>query len=490
MLLSSLIDAGHAAPDAAADREITGLTADSREVEPGFLFAALPGTVTDGAKFIPMALEKGASAVLGPPEAGAAVPDDTIFIAADDPRAVFAIAAARYYAVQPGICVGVTGTNGKTSVAAFLRQIWTALGHGAASLGTVGVVSPDGECELQHTTPDPVTLHRVLHDLADRRIDHVAIEVSSHGLAQRRTDGVHFAAAAFTNISRDRLDYHASFEDYFAQKMRLFNELLVEGTCAVINADSGEAARVREICEKRGVRPVMVGEAGEDLTLVDFSRDGMSYQVRVRHLGREHEFILPLTGEFQISNALVAAGLAISTGSSPDFVFRAMERLNGAKGRMDLVAYAPSGAPVFVDYSHTPAALENALTALRPFVEGRLICIFGAGGDRDKGKRPEMGEVSCRLADITIVTDDNPRSEDPDAIRREILAGCDEATEIGARAEAIAHGVGLLQAGDVLLVAGKGHESGQEIAGVKHPFSDHDVVRELLDGEHLARTHG
>ncbi len=476
MQLSALFTHGPGVPGPDGEVEITGLTSDSRKVEPGFLFAALKGLETDGARFVANAIENGAIAVLGAPDVVKKVPKNVTFVASDRARHDFALAAARFFGVQPEIAVGITGTNGKTSVAAFLRQIWQALGHGAASIGTVGVVSSTGSFDLQHTTPDPVELHRILRDIAADPIDHVAIEVSSHGLQQCRADGIRFAAAAFTNISRDHLDYHADFQHYFDAKMKLFRELIHPGACAVINADCDEAETVREICAEREIRTLMVGEKGEDLRLERFERDGMIYTVRVSYGGRDYDFILPLTGEFQISNALVAAGLAIATGSSPEFVFRAMERLKGARGRMDHVIYTDSGAPIFVDYSHTPDALDNALRALRPFVEGRLIVIFGAGGDRDKGKRPEMGKVAADLADVAIVTDDNPRTEDPAKIRKAILKACPGATEIGDRAEAIAHGVAMLATGDVLLIAGKGHEAYQEIGTKRHSFSDHDVA--------------
>jgi UDP-N-acetylmuramoyl-L-alanyl-D-glutamate--2,6-diaminopimelate ligase len=480
MQLSTLFHVEDAVPGSWSGIVVSGLTADSREVAPGFLFAAMPGTTTDGARYIADAVKLGAVAVLGPGAARRHVPKGIAFVEAYNPRRALALAAARFYGMQPELEVAVTGTNGKTSVVSFVRQIWSTLGHGAASMGTVGVVGPDVEIKLQHTTPDPVMLHKVLRMLAEKHIDHVAIETSSHGLSQHRADGVQFAAGAFTNISRDHLDYHGSFEDYFEQKLRLFRELLGEGACAVINADSAEAGTVKAICDERHIRTLMVGKTAQDLKLVSFQREGMSYTIRTAFRDRTHDFILPLTGEFQISNALVAAGLAIGTGSSPDFVFRAMERLTGAKGRMDLVAYAACGAPVFVDYSHTPDALENALAALRPFVAGRLIVAFGAGGDRDPGKRPLMGDAARRFADVVIVTDDNPRSEDAAAIRAEVRKGCPDALEIGDRAAAIEAGISMLADGDVFLVAGKGHEEGQEVAGVKRPFSDHEVVLDVI----------
>jgi UDP-N-acetylmuramoyl-L-alanyl-D-glutamate--2,6-diaminopimelate ligase len=482
MHLSAIIEPEDAVPGDWADVDVTGLTADSREVAPGSLFAAMPGTQTDGAKFIADAIAKGAVAVIGPASAAGHVSDGAAFIETSNVRRAFARAAARFYGTQPEIAVAVTGTNGKTSVASFVRQIWQTLGHGAASIGTVGVVAPQTSINLAHTTPDPVVLHRVLHQLAGERVQHVALEVSSHGLAQHRTDGVRLAAAAFTNITRDHLDYHASFEDYFAQKMRLFSELLPEGASAVVNADSPVAADVTKICADRRLPVLSVGERGETLRLAAHERQGLGYALQVECNESTYDILLPLVGDFQISNALVAAGLVIATGSQPNYVLRALERLRGAKGRMDLVVHAPSGAPVFVDFAHTPDALENALSALRPYAAGRLVVVFGCGGDRDRGKRPQMGDVAVRLSDLAIVTDDNPRTEDASAIRAEIMAACPDAIEIGDRADAIAEAVKLLRADDILVIAGKGHESGQEIDGVKHPFSDHEVAR-LAIGE-------
>ena len=480
MLLSTLIQNSFDVPERWSDLEITGLTADSRDVEPGFLFAALPGTATDGAKFVPQALDRGAVAILAPRSVEVDTGDRAVLVAVDNPRKDLAECAARFYGAQPEIAVAVTGTNGKTSVASFVRQIWDALGHRAASVGTIGVVTPDTETPLIHTTPDPVALHRMLRRLVDDKIEHVALEVSSHGLAQYRADGVRFAAAAFTNISRDHLDYHATFDDYFAQKLRLFSELLVPGTAAVLNADSPDIGRVREVCEARDISVFTVGVKGETLRLKGQERVGLGHTVTVVHGGEDYQANVPLVGDFQVSNALVAAGLVIATGSDPAHVFRALEKLKGAKGRLDLVGRTADDAAVFVDYAHTPDALENALGALRPYVEGRLVVVFGCGGDRDKGKRPQMGSAAAQFADVAYVTDDNPRTEDAAEIRREALAGCPDGIEIGDRAEAIAAAVGGLEAGDILLVAGKGHESGQTVGTEVLPFSDHDVVRDVL----------
>ena len=363
---------------------------------------------------------------------------------------------------------------------AFVRQIWQALGHRAASLGTVGFVTPDASRALIHTTPEPVTLHRMLRELAMDGVQHLAAEVSSHGLAQYRADGVRFSAAAFTNISRDHLDYHDDFEDYFGHKLRLFSELLQPGAAAVVNADSPEAQRVIGVCRNRGLTVWSVGEQGDQIKLAEHAHSSLGHDVRVQYKGEDFETHIPLVGDFQVSNALVAAGLVLATGSSAAPVFRALASLRGAKGRLDLVARLQNGALVFVDYAHTPDALRNALAAVRPFAAGRLFVVFGCGGDRDRGKRQLMGEAARDLADVPYVTDDNPRTEDPAAIRREALAGCPEAIEIGDRAQAIAAAISELRDGDILVIAGKGHESGQIVGTEKLPFSDHDVVREIV----------
>lgn len=459
---------------------IEGLTADSREVKPGFVFAALPGTAMDGARFIPQAIAKGAAAILC--RTGTA-PEGVPVIETDNPRRLFAKMAGRFHGRQPDLVAAVTGTNGKTSVASFVRQIWTALGFRAASLGTVGLVAPWGEETIRHTTPDPMTLHEIAARLSDEHVDHLAIEASSHGLAQYRLDGLRISAGAFTNISRDHLDYHKSFEEYFDAKMRLFSELLPQGGAAVINADSPQAAQVQKRAKAAGLSLFTTGVKGRGLKLLGAERDGLGQRLSVRGPSRTHELFLPLAGDFQVSNALVAAGLVIATGGEETLAMHALESFKGASGRLELVGRTADAAPVFVDYSHTPDALETALKALRPYAEGRLMVVFGAGGDRDRGKRPLMGAACAAHADIAIVTDDNPRSEDPAQIRRDVLAGCPGAREIGDRALAIRAAVEELRAGDALLVAGKGHESGQEAGGVVKPFRDHDAVRAALRGE-------
>jgi UDP-N-acetylmuramoyl-L-alanyl-D-glutamate--2,6-diaminopimelate ligase len=458
---------------------ILGLTADSRAVKPGFLFAALPGTHTDGSKFIADALARGAAAILVP-QGGAPERATTPVLEDADPRHRLALIASRFFAAQPETVVAVTGTNGKTSVASFVRQLWEGQGIPSASLGTIGVVSPNGTTKLNHTTPDPIELHTILAELAKDGVTHLAFEASSHGLEQRRLDGVHLAAAAFTNITRDHLDYHANFEDYFEVKLRLFRELLPPGAPAIVDVDSEGGRRVAEIAKSRGQKLITVGGAGETLRLVSAKRDGFAQRLVVGHEGKSYEVKLPLVGDFQAANALVAAGLVIATGGDPARVIKALANLRGAKGRLDPAGTTKSGAPIFVDYAHTPDALAKALQALRPYVKARLVVVFGCGGDRDKGKRPEMGAAAAANADSVIITDDNPRGEEPAAIRRAILAAAPNVVEIGDRATAINQAIQGLNAGDVLLVAGKGHETGQIVGDKVIPFSDHDAVAAAL----------
>jgi UDP-N-acetylmuramoyl-L-alanyl-D-glutamate--2,6-diaminopimelate ligase len=481
MTLGELIGLEAKLPAPWGEVQIKGLAADSRAVRPGYLFAALPGVKTDGARFIADALARGAAAILVPD--GMAVSTDTPVIADSDPRRRLALIAARFFALQPKTVVAVTGTNGTTSVASFVRQLWAGQGFFAASLGTVGVVSARGTEVLKHTTPDPIELHKILAGLAKEGVTHLALEASSHGLQQRRIDGVTLAAGAFTNISRDHLDYHASFEEYFIQKLRLFRELLPHGTAAVVDVDSEAGMRVAAEAEARGLTLISVGRTGKTLRLVAAERNGFGQTLAVAHDGKRHVLRLPLVGTFQASNALVAAGLSLATGSNAAAVLPLLSELRGARGRLDLAGTAGGGAPIFIDYAHTPDALAKALDALRPYVERRLVVVFGCGGDRDRGKRPEMGAVAAAKADRAIVTDDNPRSENPAAIRREILAAAPGAIEIGDRATAIAEAVSSLGKGDVLLVAGKGHETGQTIGTTVIPFSDHDVVAAALKQE-------
>ncbi|HKD21243.1 MAG TPA: UDP-N-acetylmuramoyl-L-alanyl-D-glutamate--2,6-diaminopimelate ligase [Rhizomicrobium sp.] len=452
-----------------------GLASDSREVRPGYLFAALPGSRADGANFVGDAVRRGAIAVMGQPQLRAGTEALGVrFIADDNPRARLARMAAAFFGLQPRSVAAVTGTNGKTSVTVFLRQVWERAGFHAASMGTIGVVTKNGARSLAHTTPDPIETHRLLAELAKEGIDHLALEASSHGLDQYRLDGVDIAAVAFTNITRDHLDYHQDFARYLAAKLRLFSEVAADGAVAVVNADAPNAGDFVAAAQARKLRLITVGAHGETLKLVQRTPHATGQTLDVAFDGRNFRIALPLAGDFQASNALVAAGLAIALGQSAETVFPALAHLTGAPGRLEKVALAKSGAPIYVDYAHTPDALETVLKALRPHVAKKLVVVFGCGGDRDKGKRPLMGEAAAKLADTAIVTDDNPRSEVAADIRRAILAGCPGAREIGDRAEAIREGIASLTDGDCLVIAGKGHETGQIVGSDVRPFSDRE----------------
>jgi UDP-N-acetylmuramoyl-L-alanyl-D-glutamate--2,6-diaminopimelate ligase len=407
------------------------------------------------------------------------LPKGVAFVEVGDARRALALAAAKFFRRQPGVIAAVTGTSGKTSVAAFTRQIWAALGHEAASLGTIGVVTPKKEIYGSLTTPDPIGLHRTLNELADEDVTHLAMEASSHGLDQHRLDGVRVAAAGFTNLSRDHLDYHPSVEAYLAAKLRLFEALVVDGGTAVIDVDHEHSDAVVAAAKKRGLKLITVGRKGEGIRLVETAIDGFAQRLTLAHAGKTYSLKLPLVGAFQIENALVSAGLVIATGGDPGAVFASLSSLKGAKGRLDLIGER-NGAPIFVDYAHKPDALEKALEALRPYVKRNLIVVFGAGGNRDAGKRPLMGAIAARHADKVIVTDDNPRNEQPENIRAAILAAAPGASEIGDRREAIRRSVAALERGDVLLIAGKGHESGQIVGDRVLEFSDHDEVEAAL----------
>lgn len=469
---------------AGSDPDIVGLTADSRAVKPGFLFAALPGAKTDGTSFVPDALKNGASAILGG-EALRARPESFVAVVDPNPRQRLAQMAARFYSKQSRTIVAVTGTNGKTSIASFVRQIWERLGHKAASFGTVGIVSPSGTKTLSHTTPDPVEIHSVLAALADEGVDHVAFEASSHGLAQFRVDGVRIQAAAFTNLTRDHLDYHDTFEAYEQAKLRLFSDVLPPDGAAVINADSPSAEVFARMARARGQRLMLVGERGDDLTLIKRTPSGDGQTLAVRFAGRQHDIELPLAGDFQASNALVAAGLVLSLGADAHAVFDALHTLCGAPGRLEKVGSTQAGAPVYIDYAHTPDAMETVLKALRPHTAGKLWVVFGCGGDRDAGKRPLMAAAAAKFADNVIVTDDNPRTEEPAAIRQAALKGAPSAQEIGDRARAIETAVVSAEAGDVVVIAGKGHETGQIVGREVRPFNDADEARAAI-----AKTRG
>lgn len=456
------------------DPHIAGLTADSRAVEDGFLFAALPGVNLDGAKFIPQAEENGAAAVLAAPGALTRLP----LIVDAEPRRRLAHMAARFFPRQPEMIAGVTGTNGKTSVARFAAQLWSMLGEKAGSLGTLGAVMEGAkgfERKLVHTTPEPVFLHRTLNDMAEAGATRLAMEVSSHGLAQHRPDGVKFSIAAFTNITQDHLDYHEGFEDYFAAKARLFSELVAGNGAIVVNMDGDGAERIREIGERRSLRVLSTGAGGEDLKLLSATPHGGGLDIEVAAEGEAYSLRLPLIGGFQAENALVAAGVVIASGIGASRVAPLLEKLAGAPGRMEL-AGTVNGAGIYVDYAHTPDAVATALKAIRAHAEKRLIVVLGAGGDRDKAKRPLMGKAAREHADEVIVTDDNPRTEDPDAIRAAVMEGAPGAFDIGDRGAAIGKAVAMAEPGDIVLIAGKGHETGQQVGGVTLAFNDMEAA--------------
>lgn len=459
--------------------EVMGITSDSRRVGPGFLFAALQGSKADGAKFVFDAVAKGAVAVIAS-ETATIAPLDVPVLRVADPRHALALSAAMFHGPQPATMVAVTGTSGKTSVAAFTRQIWEQAGIAAASIGTTGVVAPGRDEYGSLTTPDPVELHRLLAELAASGVTHGAMEASSHGLDQHRLDGVVLSAAGFTNLGRDHLDYHPTVEEYHAAKMRLFTELLPAGAPAIVFADDVWSEPTIAAAKAAGRTVMTVGRKGDLLALKRVEHERHRQRAEIIADGVIHEIDLPLAGDFQVSNALVAAGLAIATGTGVGRALAALEKLKGASGRLELVGTTAEGAPVYVDYAHKPEALENVLTAVRPFTTGRVAVVFGCGGDRDRGKRPIMGEIAARLADIAIVTDDNPRSEEPASIRRAILEAAPDAIEIGDRRKAIRDAVAMLRAGDTLIVAGKGHEEGQTIGDTTLPFSDHEEVRAAL----------
>lgn len=475
-----------------ANPAVTGISVDSRQVKPGHLFAALPGTAAHGAAYLGAALERGAVAVLtdraGAELARPLLENETIaLVVAEEPRLALAGAAALFFGAQPETMVAVTGTNGKTSVASFTRMIWTELGFEAANIGTTGVEGAFA-APSSHTTPEPVTLHRLLAEMARAGVSHAAMEASSHGLDQFRLDGVVLKAAAFTNFTQDHLDYHATFEAYFAAKAGLFTRVLPEGGVAVVNCDDPKGLELAALCAARGQRVIRLGHApGLEIQLQGQRFDASGQDIRFLWQGTAQMVRLPLIGGFQAMNVLTAAALAIACGAAPEAVFAVLPRLCTVRGRMQLAATRENGATVFVDYAHTPDAVQTALAALRPHVLGRLVAIVGAGGDRDRTKRPLMGAAAAAHADAVIVTDDNPRSEDPAAIRAAVLAGAGpEASEVGDRAEAILRGVDALGPGDALLIMGKGHERGQVIGSDIFPFDDVEqasIAVAALDGK-------
>jgi len=446
---------------------ITGLTADSRAVQAGNLFAALPGSRADGRVFVAQAVAQGAVAVLLPEGPVGDVPAGITVLTSPEPRRTLALMAARFYGAQPDTVCAVTGTNGKTSTAVFTQQLWAALGLPGAALGTLGIIGAGLDRSGSLTTPDPVRLHALLAEAAQAGCTHLCMEASSHGLDQHRLDGVGMAAAAFTNLSRDHLDYHGTMEAYLAAKTRLFTEVLRPDGVAVLNADVAEFPALKTAVDAAGRRCMTYGQTGRDLRLEHRTPTATGQRLDLRVLGTQARVDLPLAGGFQAMNALAALGLVIACGADPTAAVAALNHLNGVPGRLEAIGTTPEGAAVYVDYAHTPDALDTVLNALRPHAAGRLSVVFGCGGDRDRGKRPQMGAIAARLADTVTVTDDNPRSEDPAAIRAEVLAGCP-----GDRRAAIHTAVAALKAGDILVIAGKGHETGQTIGTTVLPFDD------------------
>ena len=462
---------------ATGETPVTGLTADSRRVQPGFVFAAMQGVVTDGRKLIAAAIEAGAVAALGedlPPINGA------VAINVDNARLALAEASARFYAQQPQTIVAVTGTNGKSSTVDFLRQLWEHAGVRSASMGTLGAIGPKGHIDLGHTTPDPVAIHATLQRLAQDGVTHVAMEASSHGLAQYRLDAVNLSGVAFTNLTQDHLDYHDTMDEYRAAKLRLFSELAPKGCPAVVNADSDQRLFFEDAAKSAGLDIVSVGWRGADLKIEELMPKATGQRLFLDWRGEKAAIDLPLIGEFQALNALTAASLALAGNVELRAVADGMAKLKPVKGRLEYVGETTDGAGIFVDYAHTPAGLDVLIRAARPHTAGRLVVVFGCGGDRDRGKRPLMGEVAAKHADVVIVTDDNPRSEDPASIRAEVLAGVPGGQEIGDRGDAIRHAIKDLRKGDTLLIAGKGHETGQIIGDTVVPFSDQDTAMAVL----------
>ncbi|MEZ5680251.1 MAG: UDP-N-acetylmuramoyl-L-alanyl-D-glutamate--2,6-diaminopimelate ligase [Erythrobacter sp.] len=465
-----------------SDGEVTGFAIDNRKVAPGTVFGAFQGMQVNGEDFIPAAIESGAIAVVARPEAQV---EGAVHIASDNPRQTFAQLAARFFTPVPEHIVAVTGTNGKTSTAEMTRQIWRMAGERAASIGTLGVTTPDGSVSTGLTTPDIVTFLSNMSGLAREGVTHVAYEASSHGLSQYRNEGLRVEAAAFTNFSRDHLDYHADMEEYFSAKMRLFDEVVAEDATAVVwmgQGESGWNARVLDHAKERGLATMTVGEAGEDIRLTSREPTQLGQVLTVEHAGQTRKITLPLIGAYQVSNALCAAGLALASGIGASLVWDGVARLQPVRGRLERAVIAPSGAPVYIDYAHTPDAIEAAIAALRPHVTGRLITVFGAGGDRDHGKRAPMGEAAAKASDLVIVTDDNPRGEDAAEIRRQVLEGAGDAREVAGRREAIHAAIAEAGEDDIVLIAGKGHETGQIIGSGETmrvlPFDDVEVARE------------
>ena len=485
MRLSSLIASDNVFSLRGADVDVTDITADSRQVKSGFLFIAIPGTKNDGRAFIDEAIKRGAVAVMAPPDTN--IPAPAAHIATNDMRLATSIIAARFFPRQPQTIAAITGTSGKTSTAQFTRELWHALGFKSASIGTLGFISSDESHYGSLTTPDAITLHSLLDESVGKGITHMVMEASSHGLALHRLDNVKLKAGGFTNFSRDHLDYHATMESYLAAKMRLFTEVIAPGGTAVLNADIPEFETLAQAANGHSLKVISYGKKSREIRLLSATPHTQGQMLKVELFNQTHEVLLPVIGAFQAWNGLCAVGLAIACGAPPEKALSALGKVSGVPGRLQLAGTSPKGSAVFVDYAHKPDALENVLAALRPHVEAhqdaKLGVIFGCGGNRDKGKRPIMGGIAQRLADWVIVTDDNPRHEEPATIRREVLAGCTPAAslhEIGDRAKAIETGIAQLGAHDVLVIAGKGHESGQIVGDEVHPFDDAEVARQFL----------
>ncbi len=479
MKLAALAAGAGIALPGGSEAQVTGFAIDNRKVAPGTVFGAFQGSKVNGEDFIPAAVTAGAVAIVARAEARIA---GAVHIASAEPRRTFAQLAAKFFTPVPETIVAVTGTNGKTSTVEMTRQLWRMAGHRAASIGTLGVTTPDESVSTGLTTPDIVTFLANMSGLAREGVSHVAYEASSHGLSQFRNEGLRVAAGAFTNLSRDHLDYHADMEDYFAAKMRLFDEVVADGGTAVIWADDAWSERAKEHARRRGLRVFGVGEGGDHIRLLARTPTQLGQTLELEHAGQRTKVQLPLIGAYQAANALVSAGLAIATGGDPALTFDTLGRLQPVRGRLERAAITRAGAPIYVDYAHTPDALEAAIAALRPHLAGRLILVFGAGGDRDSGKRPEMGQVAAQQADLAIVTDDNPRGEDPAAIRAMILAGSANLREVGDRHAAICAAIAEAGRDDIVLIAGKGHEQGQIVGAGEAmrilPFDDVTVARE------------
>lgn len=477
-LLGNDIDK-HALPTGWEEIDVMGITADSRAVRPGYIFAAIPGVKMDGRKFIADAVAHGAVAVLAPHmEEGAEKPRVPV-LQSHNVRRSLAMMAARFYSPQPKWIAAVTGTDGKTSTAHFYQQLWRLMGKPAASMGTLGVIAPEDVPDYPaiNTTPDPVLMQATLKDLAAHGVQHVAIEASSHGLDQHRLDGAHIRVAGFTNLTRDHLDYHRTEEAYFHAKLRLFTEVMEGGGVAVLNADEAHYDELKSASKKHGHKVMGYGANGDVLKLLSLTPYAHGQHAELGISGETYTLDIPLIGAFQVMNILCAAGMAIASGADAEGLCAAIGKLKGVPGRLEQVAVHASRAPIFIDYAHTTGGLHSVLTHIRPHVQGKLAVVFGCGGNRDSGKRPEMGKIAAHLADVVYVTDDNPRSETAQLIRRDVMEGCPDAIEVAGREEAIMQAVAALQEGDALVIAGKGHETIQIIGDVHHPFDDAEVAR-------------